>query len=469
MAARKRGRKKTRKQRARESQSAQDQPTVEQPVVGMVSLGCAKNTVDSERVLGMLAERGFAVSADPEWADIVVVNTCAFIAPARKETEKVLRDIARTRPVVAIGCYPQRMRPRDKTGVYQISKLRDVAAFVSFEDFDKLPDICAEILDARFEGDAPDARFADAPRLRTGSTASAYLKIAEGCDNRCRYCTIPDIRGPLRSRPVESLLDEARSLVELGARELCVIAQDTAAYGVDLHGESRTPQLLRALCGVDGLEWVRLLYVHPRHLSDEIVEVLATEPKMCRYLDLPIQHSVDRLLKAMGRGYNAEALRTLVARLRSDVPGIALRSTVIVGFPGEADEDVERLVEFMREVRFDHLGAFEYSKERGTPAADLPNQVPHNIAVERHKMVMEAQQEIAFEILDARVGTTERALLEYGGPEYDSDFVARTRRESPEVDGRVYVEANRPAALGDIVEVEVLQRSEYDLICRIVK
>jgi ribosomal protein S12 methylthiotransferase len=466
--ARKRSKKKTRKQRAKEAAGLQEFPEGEQPVVGMISLGCAKNTVDSERVLGMLAERGFAISADPEWADIVVVNTCAFIAPARKETEKVLRDIARTKPVVAIGCYPQRMRPEGKDGVYQISKLRDVAAFVSFEDFEKLPDICAEILSARFEGDAADACFDDAPRLRTGSTASAYLKIAEGCDNRCCYCTLPDIRGPLTSKPLEDLIAEAHSLVALGAREVCVIAQDTGRYGTDIYGESRTPELLRGLCAVDGLEWVRLLYVHPRHLSDEIIEVLATEPKMCRYLDLPIQHSVGRILKAMGRGYDTDFLRKLVARLRSDVPDIALRSTAILGFPGESDEDVAQFIEFMREIRFDHLGAFEYSKERGTPAAELPDHIPHRIAVERRKRVMEAQQEIAFEVLDARVGSVEGALLEYGGPEYDSDFIARTRRESPEVDGRIYVEANDTAALGDIVEVEILQRSEYDLICRIV-
>jgi ribosomal protein S12 methylthiotransferase len=439
----------------------------EAPVVGMISLGCAKNTVDTERILGMLAEKGFAISADPEWADVVVVNTCAFIAPARTETEKVLREVSKTKPVVAVGCYPERMRPDGKQGVFALDTLKNVAAFVSFEDFDKIPDICASLLEARVEG-TPASCFDEAPRLRTGSHASAYLKIAEGCDNRCRYCALPDIRGPLKSRPLEKLVDEARQLIDLGARELCVIAQDTGLYGKDLYGEVRTARLLRELARVDGLNWIRLLYMHPRHLTDEIVEVIATEQKVCTYVDLPIQHASAGVLAAMGRGYDGEFVRALVEDLRRRVEGIALRTSIIVGFPGETDRDFEELLAFVREVRFDNLGAFEYSPEKGTPAHDLPNRVPRKTARSRRTALMAAQQAIAFSILDGRVGGRESALLEYGGPEYDSDFAARTYRESPEVDGRVYVEANNTARLGDIVDIEIVQRQEYDLVARIV-
>jgi ribosomal protein S12 methylthiotransferase len=263
---------------------------------------------------------------------------------------------------------------------------------------------------------------------------------------------------------LEAIVAEARELAGLGARELCIVAQDTGIYGRDLYGEPRTAALMRELCRVDGIEWIRLLYVHPLHLGDDIIEVLATEPKMCRYLDLPVQHASSSVLARMGRGYDNDFVRALVEKLRRQVEGIALRTSIIVGFPGETDADFDELMRSVRELRFDHLGAFEYSPERGTPAAAFEDGLSAHLVAQRHKELMLAQQRIAFEILDGRVGATETALVEYGGPEMESDYVARTRRESPEVDGRVYVTASAGIELGSLVPVRILQRSEYDLI-----
>ena len=441
------------------------------PIVSMVSLGCAKNTVDSERVLGMLAERGFAISADPDDADVVLVNTCAFIAPAREETEDTLRSLGGGKngpAVVALGCYPERAAHREAAAVYNHPEFPQVEAFVRFEAYDDLPDICARLAHAlpeEDEGDAPSACFGRSPRLRIGSPASAYLKIAEGCANRCRYCTIPDIRGPLRSFPAEELLDEARGLVGIGAREICVIAQDTASYGADLDGEPRLPDLLRSLVTIKGLRWVRLLYVHPAHLTEEILDVMAGEEKVCDYLDLPIQHVSTRVLHEMGRGYCGDDLRRLIARARERLPSLTLRTSVIVGFPGETDREFSRLVDFVTETRFDHLGAFRYSPEEGTPAAQLTGQVPSEVSASRFDRLMSAQQEIAFEVLDGRVGGTESIMQELP-TEAPGVWIARSVREAPEVDGSVIVglEAGSVAAPGDFSRVRIDERDGYDLL-----
>jgi ribosomal protein S12 methylthiotransferase len=466
----------------------------------MVSLGCAKNTVDTERVLGMLAERGFVISADPGLADVVLVNTCAFIAPAREETESTLGELARDRPVVAIGCYPKRFGRR---------KLPGVAASVPFEAYDDLPAICERLAGRKCPlgpqssktlrsrtasprplGQAgpsrePDLRrpksaeravarsrskssecFDRSPRLRIGSPATAYLKIAEGCSNRCSYCAVPAIRGELRSVPIEKLLDEAEGLVDIGARELCVIAQDTASYGLDLYGKPRTHELLRKLCEVRKLRWVRLMYVHPAHLTDEILEVVAGERKVCSYLDLPVQHASSRMLGRMGRFHDGPFLRGLLERIRARVPGVALRTSVIVGFPGEGQLEFRELLDFVREAAFDHLGAFCYSRESGTRSARLGGRVAAATARARRDKIMRAQQRVAFEKLDARVGGTETAMLELPTRERGM-WLARTRREAPEVDGTVLVKgAPRDAAPGRFVRVRIEARSGYDLVAR---
>jgi ribosomal protein S12 methylthiotransferase len=428
----------------------------------MVSLGCAKNTVDTERVLGMLAERGFVISADPGLADVVLVNTCAFIAPAREETESTLRELARERPVVAIGCYPQRFGGR---------KLPRLAASVPFEAYDDLPAICErlagrEVVGTGRGGDG-SACFDRSPRLRVGSPATAYLKIAEGCSNRCSYCAVPTIRGELRSVLIEKLLDEAEGLVDIGARELCVIAQDTASYGLDLYGKPRTHELLRKLCEIRKLRWVRLMYVHPAHLTDEILDVVAGERKVCRYLDLPVQHASSRMLERMGRFHDGPFLRALVERIRTRVPGAALRTSVIMGFPGEGEGEFRELLEFVREAAFDHLGAFCYSRESGTRSARFGGRVATAKARSRRDRIMRAQQQVAFEKLDSRVGGTETAMLELPTGEGE-EWLARTPREAPEVDGTVLVKgASRDAAPGRFVRVRIEARSGYDLVARL--
>ncbi|MHC4253718.1 MAG: MiaB/RimO family radical SAM methylthiotransferase, partial [Planctomycetota bacterium] len=390
------------------------------PIVSMVSLGCAKNTVDSERVLGMLVEHGFVIAADPDVADVVLVNTCAFIAAARDETERAIRELARARPVVALGCYAERYGPSGKRGAgnrprrgsageaYRSRRFPAAVTFVPFGAFDDLPGICARLAGASAAGGC----FDSSPRLRIGSPATAYLKIAEGCSNRCSYCAVPDIRGGLRSVPMEELVDEASELAGIGARELCVIAQDTASYGVDLYGEPRTHELLRKLCGVKKLRWVRLLYVHPAHLTDETLEVVAGERKMCRYLDLPVQHASDAILRAMGRRYDAAHLRGLLERTRERVPGIALRTSLIVGFPGEGRREFAELLDFVKDAAFDHLGAFTYSPEKGTPASRLGRRPSPATARSRLGRVMALQQEIAFARIDSRVGGTETVMLD---------------------------------------------------------
>jgi len=452
---------KTKKKRA--AQPEESGESADLPVVGMVSLGCAKNTVDTERLLGMLAERGFPVAADPEWADVVLVNTCAFIKPAREETEATLADLSRERPVVALGCYPKALRPRGDGSPFTEAKLPGVA-FVPFASYDELPEMLASWADA-----APPAEggacFETAPRMRVGSPASAYLKVAEGCSNRCSYCAVPGIRGPLASRPMGELVDEAEGLVDLGARELCVIAQDTASYGTDLWGRPRLAELLGKLCGLKKLEWVRLLYVHPAHLTEEIIEVIAGERKMCKYIDLPVQHASNRILEAMGRRHDSAHLRELLTHLRERVPGIAIRTSVIVGFPGEGSEEFSELLDFVRWAEFDHLGAFTYSRERRTPAAYKKPQVASKTARGRLGRVMSLQQKIAFRRLDARVGGTESVMLEQPSAD-EGVWLARTEREAPDVDGRVIVRAPERAAPGRFMGVKILKRDGYDLVTR---
>lgn len=433
------------------------------PVVAMVSLGCAKNTVDSERVLGMLAERGFQIASDPEWADVVVVNTCAFIAPARAETEGTIRKLASRRPVVAIGCYPERAGRCRRGNVFRAREFPGVT-FVRFAAFDSLAEICARV--CRVQGLSGDpCRFCDAPRLRFNSPASAYLKIAEGCSNRCTYCAVPSIRGPMKSLPMEFLLDEAARLLELGAKELCLVAQDTGIYGLDLYGKVRLGELIRKLCELKGLSWLRLLYMHPAHLTDEIVETMAGEPKVCRYLDLPIQHASDRILKAMGRGYGAPHLTNLIEKLRRRIPGIALRTSVITGFPGETAVDFRELLDFIRRVRFDHLGAFAYSPEEGTPAYRMPGRPAPSTADSRRRQIMRLQQGIAFEHLRLRLGRTETALIESVA---GRTARGRTEREAPDVDGSIFIEIKGDTPpVGSFARVELRARRGYDLLARV--
>jgi len=412
-----------------------------EPAVSMISLGCAKNLVDSEGVLGALAEHGCLIAASPHDADVLLINTCGFIGDARDESvgmieeAAALKDAGVVRGVVVFGCLVQLMSLR------LAEQFPGVDAWIGLTDPGVVADACRKAAAGEKTVSVPDPSnrpIDGAPRLRVTPRHFAYLRIGEGCDNRCSYCLIPSIRGPLRSRPAESIITEAGQLIADGARELIVIAQDTTNYGVDLYGEPRLPALLRQVRGLDGVEWIRLLYTHPAHFSDELIAVLAEGGALLPYVDLPVQHASDAILNGMGRKIGQAGIRDLIGRIRSAVPGAVVRTSVIVGFPGEGDKEFGDLLAFIREMRFERLGAFAYSQEEGTPAGEWPDQVPDEVKEERLGAVMELQQAIADEQSQALIGTDIDVVVDGKGP--DGEWAGRTIRDAPDVDGSIRFE-----------------------------
>jgi len=441
-----------------------------QPVLSMISLGCAKNLVDTERILGAFVERGWLVADEPQDADAVLINTCGFIAEAREESFGAieyflgLKEAGVIRVVVVIGCMVQLMR--DQLPV----QFPGVDAWVGLTGPGAVVDACDRVLAeeggaAPYTPDPAERPLDLRPRLRVTPRHFAYLRIAEGCDNRCRYCQIPAIRGPLRSKPFDGIVDEAAQLITDGARELIVIAQDTTSYGVDLYGERKVPDLLRALRDLDGLVWLRLLYAHPAHVTDELIAVMAEGGPVLPTIDLPVQHADDAILAAMGRGITQAELRDLIGRIRSAVPDAAIRTTVIVGFPGEGEAEFAELLGFVREMRFDRLGGFTYSREEGTLAAELEDHVPDDVKEERLAAVMELQQEIATEHSEALVGREIDAVVD--GKGIDGEWTGRTVRDAPDVDGTIRLEG-RGIAAGTFVRACVTEAYGYDLVGRVI-
>jgi len=439
------------------------------PKIGLISLGCAKNEVDAERILGAAAESGWIVCANPVDADVVVVNTCAFIEAAKSESLEAIQEAlalkhaGQCRAVVVAGCMAQRYARELQ------HELPDVDAWVGLADARAIPDVAAEVLEHRCEtpavrvGPLP-AEFGDeGARLRITPPHYAYLRIADGCDNRCSYCAIPLIRGPLRSKPLEVCLAEARQLAANGCRELILIAQDTTNYGTDLYGRRSLPMLLGQLAEVDPIRWLRILYTHPAHFDDATLEAFADTPRLCHYVDLPIQHASDPMLDRMGRGTTRAAMAALIGRLRQRIPDVVLRSTVLVGYPGETDADFAALLDFVDEMAFDRLGAFTYSEEEGTRAATEGPMVPEDVRAARYRELMERQQAIAFRKAQARVGTMAEVVLDerISG----ATFAGRSYAEAPDVDGviRVTGRALRP---GRFVQVEITDADGYDLEAR---
>jgi len=450
----------------RQTASQQARP----PVVCLVSLGCAKNTVDSERILGRLVSSGFLVAEQPSDADICLVNTCGFIADARQETREVLEELAQLREcgtlhaVLALGCMVERAaRVPEQSDI-----LTAADGVVSFMDYDRLDEICRAWIPGATGDLSPTAPFHQAPRLRLGTPHLAGLKIAEGCSNRCRFCTIPSIRGPQISRTVEAVVQEARELITAGARELDLIAQDTSGYGRDLYGERSLPRLLRALSELDFDGWLRLLYAHPAHLSDEMLDVLAADPRFCPYLDMPLQHISDPVLRAMGRTPDSTALRRLLDRVHNRWPQAALRTTFIVGFPGETEAQFDELAQFLGEGRFRHVGVFTYSPEPQTPAGMLPDVIPPEIKQQRRDHLMEIQREISRKYMAQQVGAITTVMLD---EKLDRrTWQGRTAGQAPEVDGVVFVEGLRgPAQPGDFRRVRFTAGLDYDAVAEPVK
>lgn len=431
-----------------------------------VSLGCDKNLVDSEMMLGMLAQRGHSFTDDEAEAEAVVVNTCCFIGDAKEESVNTLLQMAELKKegqiqvLIAAGCLAQRYREEIQQEIPEVDEIIGTMAI------DSIADAIDEVMAGRRENHIPEAGAAIVYGKKRSVTTGghyAYLKIAEGCDKRCTYCIIPKVRGGYRSVPMEALVKEAEELAEGGVRELILVAQETTVYGKDLYGRKALPELLEKLCRIPGLYWIRLLYCYPEEITPELIDCIRREPKICHYLDMPIQHAADGILKKMGRRTNQEELRERIAQIREAIPDICLRTTLISGFPGETQEEFEELYNFVDEMEFDRLGVFPYSREEGTPAAEMPDQVPQEIKESRRDELMELQQEIAFEKAESMKGRTILAMIE-GKVEDENAYVARTYMDAPGVDGLLFINTSRQLLTGDFVRARVTGSYEYDLI-----
>ena len=431
-----------------------------------VSLGCDKNLVDSEMMLGMLQEKGFSFTDDEAEADIVVVNTCCFIGDAKEESINTLLEMAQLKEngqikaLIAAGCLAQRYKEEIQ------KEIPEVDAIVGTTAIDSIVAAVEEVLEGRKSNHYADLNakpVTGKKRIVTTGGHFAYLKIAEGCNKRCTYCIIPKVRGNYRSVPIENLLKEASKLAEGGVKELILVAQETTLYGVDLYGEKSLPKLLHELAQIPGIYWIRILYCYPEEITEDLIRVIKEEPKVCNYLDIPIQHASDRILRRMGRKTDQADLRRIIGKLREEIPDICLRTTLITGFPGETQEDFEELLDFVDEMEFDRLGVFPYSQEEDTPAAEMEDQIPEEIKVKRQSQVMELQQEIAFEKAEDMVGRVLTVMVE--GKITDEDaYVTRTYRDAPNVDGYLFLNTTATLMTGDFVKVLVTDSNEYDLI-----
>ena len=431
-----------------------------------VSLGCDKNLVDTEMMLGQLLQKGYEFTDDETEADIVVVNTCCFIGDAKEESINVLLEMAELRKsgqlkaLVAAGCLAQRYKEEIQT------EIPEVDAIVGTTAIDAIVEAIDEVLKGFAKNHYADLNakpLTGVRRVMTTGGHFAYLKIAEGCNKYCTYCIIPKVRGNFRSVPMENLVAEAKELADKGVKELILVAQETTLYGVDLYGEKSLPKLLHELGQIPGIFWIRILYCYPEEITDELIEAIKTEPKVCHYLDIPVQHASDNVLKRMGRRTNQAQLREMVEKLRTEIPDICLRTTLITGFPGETEDDHEELLQFVDELEFDRLGVFTYSQEEDTPAATMPDQIEEEIKLERQAEIMELQQAIAFEKAEEMVGKVLTVMIE--GKIADEDaYVARTYRDAPNVDGYLFVNTSANLMTGDLVKVLVTDSNEYDLI-----
>ena len=433
--------------------------------VGFVSLGCSKNAVDTEVMLHHLASAGYEITPEAEEADVIVVNTCGFIESAKSESIENILDLVwlknngKLRGIVCAGCLAERYREEI------LKEMPEVDALIGVGSLDAVTDAVR----AAEKGEKFTA-FADknkAPlggdRILTTPEYTAYLKIAEGCDNKCTYCAIPSIRGALRSRPIEDVVKEAKELESLGVKELNLIAQDTTRYGLDLYGEYRLADLVRAITAETSIPWIRLLYCYPDKITDALIAELRDNERLLPYMDIPIQHIADSVLNAMNRHGNRATIENAIRRLRENVPNITLRTTAMVGFPGESEENFAELCAFVKETRFDRFGAFTFSPEEGTPAADLPNQIDEEIKAARYDALMEIQLDISAELQQEKVGKTLRVLCEGFDPVAET-FFGRSAADAPDVDGKIYFSSPVAVAEGSFVNVTITEALDYDLV-----
>ena len=433
----------------------------------LISLGCDKNLVDSEVMLGLLNKAGHQLTNDETEADVVVVNTCAFISDAKEESINTiiemgeLKKTGKLKKLIVAGCLSQRYKDEI------MKELPEIDVIIGATNYDKI----VEAIETDEESIVDDINYTPRPiaeRIVTTNASMAYFKIAEGCNKLCTYCIIPHIRGRYRSMPMDSLIASAEKLASDGIKELVLVAQETTLYGVDLYGDKKLPELLTKLSEIEGIEWIRLLYCYPEEITDELIEVMTTNPKICHYVDIPIQHSENAILKRMGRRTSREDIVELVGRLRTAMPDIAIRTTLISGFPGETQELHDGLVDFVDECEFDRLGVFTYSPEEGTPAAEYEDQVDGELAAKWRDEIMELQQEISYEKNQQMIGSTQKVLIE--GYLVDDDvYVGRTYRDAPGVDGIVFVSAPYELISGSFVDVKITEANEYDLTGVIVE
>ena len=431
-----------------------------------ISLGCDKNLVDTEVMLGMLASRGYEMTNDEQEADIIVINTCCFIHDAKEESIQNILEVAEykkngsAKALIVTGCMAERYRQEILDEIPEVDEVLGTTAY------DRILDAVDAALAGQHEvmtADLDALPLPETKRLVTTGGHFAYLKIAEGCDKHCTYCIIPKIRGNFRSVPMERLLKEAQDLAEQGVKELILVAQETTLYGKDLYGEKSLPKLLRELCKISGIRWIRILYCYPEEITDELIQVMKEEPKICHYLDLPIQHANDTILKRMGRRTSKQELIDIVQKLRKEIPDICLRTTLITGFPGETQEQHEEVMEFIDTLEFDRLGAFTYSPEEDTPAATFEDQIDEEVKEDRQADIMELQQEIAFDKAEDMIGREVLVMIE-GKVADENAYVGRTYRDAPNVDGLVFVNTDRELMTGDFVPVHITGSYEYDLI-----
>ena len=431
-----------------------------------VSLGCDKNLVDSEMMLGQLLEKGYEFTDDDTQAEAVVVNTCCFINDAKEESINTLLEMAELRKngqlkaLIAAGCLAERYREEIQKEIPQVD------AIIGTMAIDAVVETLEEVLSGRAKNhyrDLTETPVYGKKRVVTTGGHYAYLKIAEGCDKQCTYCIIPKVRGRYRSVPMDSLIREAYELAESGVRELILVAQETTLYGKDLYGKKSLPDLLRKLAEIPGIYWIRILYCYPEEIDDELISVIRTEDKICKYLDIPIQHGANNILKRMGRRTTKEDLMEIIGKLRKEIPEMCLRTTLISGFPGETQEDHEEMYNFVDEMEFDRLGVFTYSQEEDTPAAIMDEQIEEEVKLQRQAELMELQQEIAFEKAEDMIGRVLTVMVE--GKVADEDaYVARTYRDAPGVDGYLFINTTANLMTGDFVKVRVTDSNEYDLI-----
>ena len=449
--------------------------------VGFVSLGCSKNLIDTEVTIGIFKQNNFEIVNDPKEAEIIVINTCGFINSAKEEAINTIIEMAeykknKCKYLVAMGCLVQRYAD-------ELEKLLpEVDLFIKIEDYDKLWKKIIELINNEKQNNVnykkQKGKIKQIPMFmeqeylqRTVSTGAnfAYLKIGEGCSNMCTYCAIPYIRGLFISRPMEDILEEAKMLAKSGIKELIIIAQDTTKYGIDIYGKSKLAELLEKLCEIDGIHWIRFLYSYPEGITDELIDVVKNQEKIAKYFDIPIQHISDDILKKMNRKTSKENIENLITKIRKNIPNVTLRTSLIVGFPGETEKDFQELYDFINKTKFDKLGVFKYSKEEGTPASTMKNQIHHMTKKSRYNKIMSLQQIISNEKLKDKIGENIEVLVERKS--FDNKyFIGRTNNDVPDIDGIVYIKTNgKKLELNKFVKCNIIDVKDYDLIAEVIE